>query len=269
MRFIAGVAILVPILATAFVLSRGPWPEPRAQTAATHAADSLTRARLAALGEAPRVERVVVGATRRGRLAWAAAELEGRSPAEAGPQRPSWYTVAYVLRDGEWQAMIDHHAQAPTWEELRTGAAGRRFPAPKALAAPEGRDAGQLAKRFRRSLEHFGRRRADRRAIAVGPAAGEVAVGDSAVNATVADWRRRLGEPRLVEGGLSAWVPRRSGVGWVVANLEVSPPGWGGVTLPLRLTSVYRERDEDNWSLVLVHLSVAADAGETEPAPIP
>ncbi|HKQ58396.1 MAG TPA: hypothetical protein VJY35_11065, partial [Candidatus Eisenbacteria bacterium] len=49
---------------------------------------------------------------------------------------------------------------------------------------------------------------------------------------------------------------RGRGVGWVAANLEVTPPEWGGATLPLRFTGVYRERDEDNWSLLLAHLSV-------------
>lgn len=321
MRFIAAVAIIVPILAAAYVLSRGPRPEPAAQTAAAHLADSLTRARLAALGEGdvprwgaalridalllgddadpasvgreaavaemsrelaaasapagvpgPRIGRVSVGATRRGRLAWAAAELEGRAlVAEGGPAPPSRQTVAYLFRDDEWKVMIEHQAQAPTWDELRAGAEARRFPAPAALTAPEGRDAGQLAKRFRRALGHFGRMRVDRRAIAVGPAADDPAVGDSAVKAVVADWERRLGGPRLVEGGLKTWVPRRSGVGWVVANLEVAPPGWGGTTLPLRLTAVYRRHGEDSWGLVLAHLSVATSAMEVDvtgaPAP--
>lgn len=319
MRFIAAVAIVVPILASIYVLSRGPRPETRAQIVAIHAADSLTRERVAALGAGdvagwaatlrtdalvlgddrdpaavgrdaavaeigrelaaatalsgapgPRVERLIVGATRRGRLAWTAAELEGRLlVAEPGPAWPSRQTVAYALRDDEWKAMIEHHAQAPTWEELQAGAAARRFPAPAALATLEGRGAEQLAKRFRRVLEHYGLRRPDRRAIAVGPAAGDLAAGDSAVRVMVADWERRLGEPRLVDGGLSAWAPRRSGMGWVVANLEVSPPGWGGATLPLRLTAVYRASGEDSWSLVLAHLSVAVDARGTEPTPIP
>ncbi len=307
MRFIAAIAIIVPILAAAFVLSRGPWPEPAAQIAARHAADSLTRVRLADLGRgdvsawgaalrsdalllgddadptrfgaeaavaemrrelvpdpgegfAPdiRIGRVTVGATRRGRLAWSAAELDDQSRiAEDGPPRMLRQTTAYLFRDDEWKVMIENHSRAPTWEELRAGAAARRFPTPAALGTPEGRDAEQLAKRFRRSLAHYGRIRVDRRAIAIGPTGGDLAVGDSAVSAMFADWERRLGTPRLATFGLLARVPRRAGVGWVAANLEVSPPGWGGITLPLRLTAVYRERDEDSWSLVLAHLSVA------------
>ncbi len=313
MRFIAGIAILGPILVVIWVLSRGPWPEPAAQIAARHAADSLTRVRLAALGRgdigawgaslrtdalllgddadplrigreeavaemrregnsgsaeasAPgiRIGRVTVGATRRGRLAWAAAEVDDRAASTLDSlSRPLRQTTAYVFRDGAWKVLVENHSRAPTWEELQAGAAARRFPAPATLAAPEGRDAEQLAKRFRRALAHFGRIRVDRRAIAVGPARGVPAAGDSAVGATIADWERRLGAPRLATDGLFARVPRRAGVGWVVAHLEVSPPGWGAVTLPLRLTAVYRERDEGNWSLVLAHLSVAMpDAGE-------
>lgn len=307
MRFIAAIAIIVPVLVVIWVLTRGPWPEPAAQVAARHAADSLTRVRLAALGQgdvaawgaalrsdalllgddsdparigpveavaemrrelAPviaeagavdvHVERVVTGATRRGRLAWSVAELDDRrAPAGDSLPRPSRQTTAYLLRDDEWRVMLEHHSQAPTWEELRAGAAALRSPLPAALGTPEGRDAEQLAKRFRRALARFGRIRVDRGAIAVGPAGGDPAVGDSAVSAMFADWERRLGTPRLAADGLLARVPRRAGVGWVVANLEVSPPDWGGITLPLRLTAVYRERDEDSWSLVLVHLSVA------------
>jgi len=307
MRFIAAIAIIVPILATAYVLSRAPRPEPAAQRAARHAADSLARGRLAALGRgdvdawgaalrsdalllgddadpartgpaeavaemrrelAPTsaeglaqdisISRLIVGATRRGRLAWTAAELNERAPFMGDSlSRPLRQTAAYVLRDDEWKVLIENHSQAPTWEELQAGAAARHFPAPAALAAPEGRDAEQLAKRFRRALGRFGRMRVERSAIAVGPTRGDVALGDSAVGAMFAGWERRLGAPRLAPDGLRAWVPRRSGVGWVAANLEVSPPDWGGVTLPLRLTGVYRNRGEDSWGLVLAHLSVA------------
>ena len=211
-----------------------------------------------------RVERVTVGATRRGRLAWAAAGLAAAAPfREDSVSRPLRQTAAYILRDDEWRALIENHSQAPTWDELQAGAARGQFPAPAALEAPEGRGAERLAKRFRRALAHFGRLRPDRQAIAVGPTGGDVAVGDSAVSVMVADWERRLGAPRLATDGLSTWVPRRTGVGWVVAHLEVSPPDWGGITMPLRLTAVYRERGEDSWSLVLAHLSVAVrDEGE-------
>lgn len=307
MRFIAAIAIIVPILAAAYVLSRGPRPEPAAQQAARHAADSLARGRLAALGRgdvdawgaalrsdalllgddadpartgpaeavaemrrelastsaeglAPdiSISRLIVGATRRGRLAWTATELNDRAPFMGDSlSRPLRQTAAYVLRDDEWKVLIENHSQAPTWEELQAGAAAGHFTAPAALAAPEGRDAERLAKRFRRSLAHYGRIRLDRRAVAVGPTRGEIALGDSAVSAMVAVWERRLGAPRLATDGLRVWVPRRTGVGWVVANLEVSPPGWGGITLPLRFTGAYRARDEDSWGLVLAHLSVA------------
>ena len=298
MRFIAGIAVVVPIMVVLWVLVGGPRPEPAAQVAARHAVDSLTRARLAALeqgdvaawGAALRpdvlllgddvdpartgredaiaemrrelgptipggVERVTVGATRRGRLAWAAAELDHRA-ADDSLARPLRQTAAYLLRDDEWRVLIENHSQGPTWEELEARAA-RGFPAPVALAAPQGRDAERLAKRFRRALAHFGRMRPDRQAIAVGPTRSDLAVGDSAVSVMVADWERRLGAPRLATDGLSTWVPRRTGVGWVAAHLEVSPPDWGGITLPLRFTGVYRERSEDGWSLVLAHLSVA------------
>jgi hypothetical protein len=302
MRFIAAIAIVVPILAVAYVLTRGPRPEPAAQVAARHAADSLTRGRLAALergdveawGAALRpdalllgddadpartgpveavaemrrelgpvtaersapdlsIGRLIAGGTRRGRLAWTAVDLN-----EDGLSRPLRQTAAYVLRDDEWRVLIEHHSQAPTWEALQAGAAARQFPAPATLGEPDGRgDAAQLAKRFRRSLGRFGRMRVDRGAIAVGPTQGDVALGDSAVSAMFAGWERRLGAPRLAPEGLRTWVPRRSGVGWVAANLEVSPPDWGGVTLPLRFTGVYRSRGEDSWGLVLAHLSVA------------
>jgi len=302
-RFIAGIAFIVPVVVVIWVLSRGPRPEPAAQVAARHAVDSLTRARLAALEQGDvaawgaalrpdalllgddadpartgrdeavaemrrelgptiaggysadvRVQRVTVGATRRGRLAWAAAEL---AIAEDSLPRPLRQTASYLLRDDEWRVLIENHSQAPTWEELEARAGRGGFPAPGALAAPEGHDAERLAKRFRRALAHFGRIRPDRQAIAVGPTQGDVAVGDSAVSVMIAEWERRLGAPRLATDGLSTWVPRRTGVGCVAANLEVSPPDWGGITMPLRLTAVYRERGEDSWSLVLAHLSVA------------
>ena len=125
MRFVVAVAIVVPLLVVAYVLSSRPRPDPPSQTAARHAVDSLTRARLEAFerlefqawasairsdglviaadpGEALvggpavvaemekdfasaaaqglaldiRPERVVTGATSRGRLARAAADLD-------------------------------------------------------------------------------------------------------------------------------------------------------------------------------------------------
>lgn len=259
MRVLAAIAFVVPIVVTVYVLSRGPWPEPRAQAAARHAADSLTRA-VPGDGAGGEVGTVTTGASRRGRLAWAAVD--------AGPQRRS---VAYVLRDGRWTTLIESRALAPDWERLKADAMARRLAAPGASAAgaTEGRNAQQLAKRFRRALAHFGRMRVDRQAVAVGPAADRPAAGDSAVRATITDWERRLGAPRLVDDGLVTWAPRRSGVGWVVADLEVSPPGWGGATLPLRLTAVYRARDEDNWGLVLVHLAAPAPAPGEPQAPAP
>ena len=308
MRVLTGIAVLVPILVLTWVLTSGPWPAPAAQIEARHAADSLTRARLATLGggdvdgwgaalrpdalslahdaDTARVgrdeamstmrrrpagarpdiaalaapgARLATGATRRGRLAWAAIAADDRSGAGGdGPMGAARHTVAWLLRDDEWGVLLDHHAQAPTWEELRAGAVAGRFPPPAPLAPSEGRAASKLARRFERAIERYGRLRPDRQAVAVGPAGPGIAAGDSAVTAMLADWERRLGAPRITADGLSVRVPRRRGVGWVSANLTVSPPDWGGVTLPLRLTAVYRERGKSSWGLVLLHLSVAA-----------
>ena len=83
MRFIAAVAIVVPILAAAYVLSRGPWPETKAQIAAIQVADSLTRARVDSLDGGPRIGRISVGATL-ARVAWGAFLDAARSIAETG-----------------------------------------------------------------------------------------------------------------------------------------------------------------------------------------
>lgn len=199
--------------------------------------------------------RVITGASRRGRLAWAVsvADPAGRDPALG-------HSVAYLLRDDEWRVVIETLAESFSWEELQAGAVAGRFPSPAALDPVEGRGAERLAKRFRRSLAHYGRTRPERQAIAIGPAPGEPARGDSAVGVMLAEWERRLGPPRLAAEGLRVVAPRRTGVGWVVANLEVTPPGWGGATLPLRFTGVYRSRGEDSWGLALAHLSVVAPA---------
>lgn len=267
MRFVAAIAIVVPVVVAAYVLSREPRPAPRAQVEARRAVDSLARLAPAASGDVEVVRRVWTGATRRGRLAWAAVELGDTSSSPGGEvARAAWRTGAWLVRDGEWSVRVEQDAPALTWEELEAGAIARRFAAAGALAAGEGRDAAQLAKRFRRALARFGRIRPDRQAIAVGPAGDEPAVGDSAVSAMLADWERRFGPPRLAPDGLHASAPRRLGVGWVEANLEVTPPGWGGVTLPLRFTGVYRDRGEDSWALVLAHLSVVVSGSDAPPA---
>ena len=319
MRFIAGIAFVVPVVVVIWVLVGGPRPESAAQVAAMHAVDSLTRVRVAALGRHEidawgaalrsdalllgddgdparigRVEavdemrrelgsasdaasaldfdvmRVATGATRRGRLAWAAVSFDDSSSAigDDRPNVPLRHTTAYLFRDNEWRVLLEIHAHATNWDVLRVRAAVGRCPAPAALTASEGRDASRLAKRFRRALAHFGRIRVDQQAIAVGPT-GDIAVGDSAVNAMFADWEGRLGAPRLATDGLRASVPHRADVGSVLANLEASPPGWTGGALPLRFAGVYRERGEDGWSLVLAHLSVAMAAREVEGTPIP
>lgn len=257
MRALAALAVLVPVAVLVWVLTRGPWPESDAQTTARMAADSLVRAALpdAALeGPAPLV---VTGATRRGRLAWAAVEAPAGPPGPAGARAAAtWRTSVWHRRRGEWTELVSRVAPAPGASELREGAAAGRFGTPAATGVATGRAAERLAGRFRRALDRYGRMRLDRQAVAVGPASGEVAFGDSAAGALIADWRRRLGVPRLIEDRLHARVAARGGVGWVTADLEVSPPDWGGVTLPLRCTAVYRERGESNWGLVLVHLAV-------------
>ncbi|MGH7732041.1 MAG: nuclear transport factor 2 family protein [Candidatus Eiseniibacteriota bacterium] len=306
MRFVLALAIVVPILVGAYVLSSRPRPEPVAQTAARHAADSLTRARLEAFerlefpafaaalrpdglviaadpeealvggpavvaemekdfGPAAargltldiRPERVLTGATRRGRMAWAAADLDyGVRLGTDTLHVPLHHSAAYLLQEGEWRVMLEHDARVMTWEELREGARAGRLPAPARLGSPDGRRQESLAKRFRRWLPQLARMRPDREALAIGPSPGELAAGDSAVKSLLDDWERRLGSVRLAPDGLRAWAPRKRGVGWVAANLEASPPTWGGATLPLRFTGVYRETGEDSWRLVLAHLSV-------------
>jgi ketosteroid isomerase-like protein len=317
-RFIAAVAIVVPLLVAAFVLSGRPRPETTAQIAARQAADSLTQARLAAFGRDPswgrllrpdalvvlpdavgpaeaesavanleedfghalregmilpiRVTRVVAGATRRGRLAWAAAEMDyGTNWAEGDNRRYAMrHSAAYLLQDGEWRVMLEHDAYVVDWDELRASAAARRFPPPAPPGPSSGRSSDELERRFKRWLPHLGRTRVDRRALAVGPTPGAPAAGDSAVKAMLGDWERRLGPPRLLPNGLRARAPHNRGVGWVAANLEVSPPEWGGLTLPLRFTGVYRESGEDSWNLVLAHLSIGvADTSEVELARSP
>ena len=199
--------------------------------------------------------RVMTGATRRGRLAWAVAPFDV-VPSVDGPGLSFMHSVAWMLQDGEWRVLVEHDAMLPEWNPLQLLATGRRFSSPPELPEPQGRQARELARRFERWLPDLFGRRVDRDAIAVGPVYGAVASGDSAVKAMFADLATRLGPPRLVPHGLAAWSPRGRGVGWVAANLEFAPPDWGGATLPLRFTGVYRERDEDNWSLVLAHLSV-------------
>jgi hypothetical protein len=198
---------------------------------------------------------VMTGATRRGRLAWAATPLDFRGGGDSLPAS-GMHSVAWLLQDGEWRVMVEHDARTPDWEALRAAAAARPFPSPAPLPGVQGRQARDLARRFERWLPDLFGRRVDGEAIGVGPVPGAIAVGDSAVKAMFADLATRLGRPRLLPNGLGAWAPRGRGVGWVAANLEVTPPEWGGTTLPLRFTGVYRERDEDNWSLVLAHLSV-------------
>ena len=212
-------------------------------------------------------ERVTTGATRRGRMAWAAAALDYRSRLGRDSLRvPFRHSAVYLQQEGEWRVMLEHDARVMTWDELRDGARGGRFPAPAALAAPQGRGAQSLADRFKRWLPHLTRGRPDRDALAIGPG-GEMAAGDSAVRAMLGDWERRLGPPQLAAGGITAWAPRNRDVGWVAANLVVSPPEWGGVTLPLRFTGLYRESGEDSWKLALAHLSVGVpDAADTAAA---
>jgi ketosteroid isomerase-like protein len=206
-------------------------------------------------------QRIVTGATRRGRLAWAASPLDYRVRGGVdGPTTTLLHSVAWLVREGEWRVMVEHDARVADWVLLRAGAAARRFPEPAMLTAPEGRGAEHLARKFERWLPHFSDRRVDHEAIAVGPT-GAVAVGDSAVKAMLGDWTARLGAPRITAGGLAALVPRGRAVGWVAANLEVRPPAWGGAILPLRFTCVYRETGEDGWTLVLAHLSVAMHGG--------
>ena len=300
MRYLAVIAIVVPIIAAGYVLGRMPRPETRAQVAARVTVDSLTRGRLEALERrdaaawaaplrqdgvvitpdpgAPLIgpvaaaawmrrdsstagpaitgdvepQRVATGATRRGRLAWAALPL-GSVTARA----TRMHSMAWLERDGEWRVLVEHGARVGDWEALRAAAAARRFPAQTGLEAPQGRGAERLARRFERWLPDFGGRRLDREAIAVGPMPDAPAVGDSAVKVMLAGWAERFGKPRVAPGGIAAWAPRGRGVGWVAANLEVTPPGWGGATLPLRITCVYRDTGEDSWRLVLAHLSVA------------
>jgi hypothetical protein len=104
--------------------------------------------------------------------------------------------------------------------------------------------------------------RLERTVLAIGPAAGTLTSGDSAVHVLFEDCDRRLGPLRLVGDELRVWAGTR-GVGWVVAHLEASPPEWGGATLPLRFTGVYRESGENSWRLVMGHLSVGvADSSE-------
>lgn len=304
MRYLAVIAIVVPIISVGYILGRAPRPETAAQIAAHAAADSLTRARLQALERADlaawaapiRSDGVVItadpgaalvgpaaatagmekalsaggtvvtlgieprgvetGATRRGRLAWAAAPLVQRARVGEDSTRAALlHSVVWLKRDDEWRIVVEHDARVAEWEELAAGAAARRFPTLAPLPAPEGRGAERLARRFERWLPSFSGRRVDGQVIAVGPT-GAIAVGDSAVRVMFAGWVERLGKPRVAPGGLAAWAPRGRGVGWVAANLEVTPPAWGGATLPLRLTCVYRDTGEDSWRLVLAHLSV-------------
>lgn len=254
MRALPAVAVLFSIVLAAVLIMREPRPETAAQIGARQTAERLGRERLAPSRPPRRLE---TGASRRGRLAWAAIDLDAAAGAGIGRERHR-QTMALLRNDDEWRVMIDHDAPVLTPEALRDWAKAGATLTPIDGGDRYRGDRRSLDKRFRRWLAHPGKARVERQAIAVGPTLEEFSVGDSAVKVLLAGWERDYGELRLQPGGTRVWVSPGGGAGWVMANVEARPPGWSGGVLGLRLTAVYRARGEDNWGLALAHLSVGA-----------
>lgn len=262
MRALVPVAIAFSIVLAAVLIMREPRAPSPAQIVARRAAERLVRERVATLGPPRRLE---VGASRRGRLAWVAVDVNERGGG-AGEPMPRRQTIAWILDDGRWRMMVEHDARVMTKDALRAGSPTGGLPMPAPGGGRRGGDYRSLEKRFRRWLEHPGKARVEDEAIAVGPTEPEFAVGDSATRVLLAAWERDYGALQLEPDDLSVWVSPGGGSGWVAANVEARPPPWGGTPVKLRLTAVYRSRGEDAWGLALAHLSGGAEPDLIAPA---
>jgi ketosteroid isomerase-like protein len=195
-----------------------------------------------------------VGASRRGRLAWAVAEILPAGGDESGSASPFRLSMAYLKIEDEWRVVLEHHSGVGI--ETDAVVPPGRGPAETVQDVPGRSRSEDIERPFRKQLERLSDIRMDPEVMIVGPTDGELAFGDTAATQLLADWEIRYGVFHADAGTIQSWSPRNRAVGWVVADVEARPPGAKGVVLKLRFSAVYRARGENAWSLVLAHLSV-------------